>query len=103
MPIIGQYGTLFVNSESQRLANSTTFNNTSTARGEVSTAANKTIGRVIATFVGSTSPFCKSFGAKVGIAQAPKGAVTRMDRVAIALFLKSDRPKLGHFSRANNR
>ncbi|NEO54424.1 MAG: hypothetical protein F6K54_15830 [Okeania sp. SIO3B5] len=28
---------------SQRLVNSTTFNNTSTARGEVSTAANKTI------------------------------------------------------------
>ncbi|MDY7003161.1 MAG: hypothetical protein SWX82_04120 [Cyanobacteriota bacterium] len=40
-------------SPSQRLANSATFDNTSTARGEVSTAANKTIRRAIATFVGA--------------------------------------------------
>ncbi|NES65005.1 MAG: hypothetical protein F6K24_06965 [Okeania sp. SIO2D1] len=39
--------------------------------------------------VRSTSPFCKSFGAKVGIAQAPKGTVTNMDRAVIALYRNS--------------
>ncbi|WP_293069690.1 hypothetical protein [Okeania sp. SIO2B3] len=39
--------------------------------------------------VGSTSPLRNSLGAKVGIAQAPNGAVTNMDRAAIALYQDS--------------
>ncbi|WP_202223513.1 hypothetical protein [Okeania sp. KiyG1] len=37
----------------------------------------------ITTLVGSTFPLRNSLGAKVGIAQTPKGAVTNMDRAAI--------------------